>query len=115
MKKQCTGCKKRKLLENFSKNKHGKYGVQSQCKKCASEAAARRYAARVGNKLKKRKPNLESWQPLPGDRFDAYLGINLCALGPFNCVNNSPTKVTATTKDGVWGLDKAEFVFLKAG
>lgn len=115
-KKRCTGCEKRKSYNEFSKNKHGKFGLQSRCKPCLSDEAARRYAARVGKPVK--KPNLESWLPLPGDKFDAYLGMNKCVLGPFNCVNNGPDKVTASTEDGgtksFWGLDKAAFVFLKA-
>ncbi len=115
--KRCTSCEKKKPAnsKNFHKSKLGAYGFTSRCKECISKTAAKHYAAKIGRPVKTRKPNLESWQPSPGDKFDAYLGHNLCELGPFKCVNNSPGKVTATTDEGIWGLDKAEFIFLKAG
>jgi hypothetical protein len=37
MTKICTKCNTEKLLDNFFKDKNGKYGVKSKCKKCVNE------------------------------------------------------------------------------
>ena len=37
MTKICTKCNTEKLLDNFFKDKNGKYGVKSKCKECVNE------------------------------------------------------------------------------
>ena len=43
--KVCTCCKVEKCVDEYHKNKRGKYGVESQCKHCRQQYAAQRYEA----------------------------------------------------------------------
>lgn len=42
--KLCTACQQYKSLEDFNRNKDGKFGRHSICRKCISERAKYRYA-----------------------------------------------------------------------
>lgn len=120
--KICTKCLQRKPLELFGKSKDGKYGHKSRCKKCESRLASQKYAAKVGKPIKS-KPLLLSWQPQPGDKFDAYLSVELselcprgleeCVLNPFVCERNDVLAVISMSYDSRWKLPKSEFIFVR--
>ena len=106
--KLCYTCKELKTFDCFSKHRDGKYGLQGRCKKCCSKnIKAIRYKKAV------KQPILLSWQPKPGEKFDAYLGRNWCELNPFVCVRNGTTVVICTTPEGrhLWQLDKSAYIF----
>ena len=108
-KKRCFTCKKDKKFDEYSKHRDGLFGLQGRCKQCCRENTA------IGRAKKKaKKPILLSWQPQPGDKFDAYLGRNWCALNPFVCVRNGVTAVICTTPEGAWKLEKSEYIFDRA-
>lgn len=44
MKKKCTKCGEEKELEEFAKNKRGKFGRQSECRKCNKARDSARYS-----------------------------------------------------------------------
>lgn len=54
-KKQCSKCKKRKSLSEFYKEKHGKYGVGGNCKKCDIIRAQKYYQVHKTKQIKRHK------------------------------------------------------------
>jgi len=112
--KICTNCNQRKPMEMFGNSKNGKDGHKSKCKMCESKYAAARYAAKVGKPVKAKRV-LISWQPQPGEKFDAYLGRNWCVLNPFVCVRNDVTAVICTGEGKSWKLPKSEYIFCLNG
>ena len=118
--KICTQCNQLKAMEMFAQSKSGKGGLMSRCRMCVAEYHAFHYKNR---KEAKPKPVLMSWQPQPGDIFDAYLsverselcprGLEECVLNPFVCERNDVMAVISTVYDSRWKLPKSEYIFLR--
>ena len=126
--KICSKCKEPKIMEMFGKKKGSRDGYRSQCKKCQSIYTAKRYADIKGRPVQKYnvqghadkieipfklKPLLLSWQPQPGDQFDAYLLRTKCILNPFVCERNGERDVIAMSLGDRYRLDKAEYIFVR--
>jgi hypothetical protein len=109
--KICTKCHREKPIEAYHRAREGKGGRRAQCKVCVGKVKAAAYAAKAGKVTVKAKPMLLSWQPEPGDLFDASLGGVGCVLNPFRCTKNGERLVIATNKEGKWKLDKSEYIF----
>ena len=60
--KQCNKCKKIKLIEDFYKDKVGKYGVRGDCKKCFIEHRKEYYKNNIEQKKEYYKNNLEKFK-----------------------------------------------------
>ena len=106
--KRCTKCKESKKLEDYPIDQRHTDGRRSQCKECVSAYGRQKYLSRH---IPKTRPILLSWQPQPGDKFDAYLGRTWCVLNPFVCVRNDVTAVISTSEGRSWKLEKSEYIF----
>ena len=113
--KKCTKCKESKKLEDYSIDTRHTDGRKSQCKKCATAHGRKKYMERH---LPKTLPILLSWQPKPGERFNAYLvvatGKSRCILNPFVCESNEDTVVICMAYGSRWKLEKSEYIFDRA-
>jgi 5-methylcytosine-specific restriction endonuclease McrA len=65
--KRCTKCGETKPIEMFSRNKHGKDGLQSRCKKCCSEYHAGYRATHVESIRKQKR----AWEQANPDKVNA--------------------------------------------
>ena len=114
--KRCTKCKESKKIEEYPIDTRHTDGRKSQCKKCVTAHSQKKYMERH---IPKMPPILLSWQPKPGDRFKAYLLVDLgntlekvqCELNPFVCEENRNQEVVATSLDSRWKLDKSAYIF----
>ena len=118
--KKCTKCKKPQALEMFPSDSRTKDGRKPHCRLCVSKYNHQHYLDRH---IPKPKPVLLSWQPKPGDRFEACLMVDLgdkiplerirCELSPFVCEENRDQEVIATSLDSRWTLDKSSYIFVR--
>lgn len=71
--KQCTTCGEKKPVEEFDKQKRGKYGIKSMCKKCTKSASAKQYQRNSEHRLmvaaKWRKANPERIKELSAENY----------------------------------------------
>ena len=66
--KRCTSCGEEKPLEDFRRERLGKYGRQARCRECKAAAQRERHAERGGHTEKKRKWEAENRERLKASK-----------------------------------------------
>lgn len=101
-KKRCSKCGRRKLLDEFSRNKKGTYGRHHYCKKCHQAAAKKTRAKQVRDKEAARNHQLRiKYGMTPQDFADMVMyQENKCAICSNDFISRSKTFIDHDHKTG---------------